>query len=273
MTKKTFLWVFTAALVGLGLGVYVGVEYRASPSGPAVPPEQSATLAEVVALREEVERLRKALEGQQVANAAVTTGDGTAAPGKSSPAAWSLLADLQQRKLATPRITFVTESGKLTDAFANLFALDAAERAALQRVLDQASDQLADLQRRNATVARGDDGSVSITIKSFAVEGGAVYDQLMKGFAQTLGADRNAAFVKLGSEQVERALGRFGAPDYVYTFKSRPTPDGRSFEVSEKHKLPQENGTSNSSYRSWAEVQNRLGPVARLVPPDFAPPE
>ena len=102
-----------------------------------------------------------------------------------------------------------------------------------------------------------------------------VYDELMKGFAQTLGPDRNASFVKLGGEQVERALGRFGAPDYVYTFKSRPNPapHGSTYEVSEQHKLPIENGTSNSSYRDWAEVQNRLGPVARLVPPDFAPPQ
>lgn len=260
-------------LAGFGLGAYIGVEYGAN-RRPAIATPAPPAAGEVTALRDEVARLRKALERQPHAPAAASARDDSATPGKAPPPVWNVLADLQQRKLATPAITFVTGAGKLTDAFASLFALDSAERATLQQVLDRASDQLADLQRQNATIARGNDDSVTVTIKSFAAEGGVVYDQLMKDFAQTLGADRNAAFVRLGSEQVERALGRFGAPDYVYTFKSRSNPSGgRSYDISERHKLPQESGTSNSSYRSWTEVLNRLGPVARLVPPDFVPPE
>jgi hypothetical protein len=275
MTSKSPLTIITAILGVFGLGLYLGFEYRSRHASPVGPVTSVAPGEEIMVLRGEVALLRQKLQDQPVANAAARKTSESATAGKPAPAAWNLLADLQQRKLATPGITFVSGSGKLTDAFATLFSLNEAERTALQRGLDQACDQLADLQRTNATTTRGDDGSVTIAIKSFAVEGGRVYDQLMKGFAQTLGAERNAAFVKLGGEQVERALGRFGAPEYVYTFKTKPNPimGGSTYEVAERHKLPHESGSSNSSYRNWAELQNRLGPVSRLLPPDFARPE
>ena len=262
-----------ALLVGFTVGVYAGIEY----SGHRHPKAASATsrspTGETVRPQHDEARLPRAPAIEEGSDAGSRSVRESVAADKAPPA-WKVLADLQQRKLATPAITFVSGSGQLTDAFASLFSLTDVERSRLQKDLDRATDQLADLQRRHATTVRGDDGTVTITIKSFAVEGGAVYDELMKGFAQTLGDERNGSFVKLGGEQVERAFGRFGAPDYVYTFKRRPNPSsgGNAYEVSERHKLPLEHGTSNSSYRSWTELQNRMGPVTRLLPPDFAVP-
>jgi hypothetical protein len=101
--------------------------------------------------------------------------------------------------------------GKLTDTMGTLFGLNGSERVSLQFALDDACQRLGKLERENAAVTRGDDGSVIIAIEPFATSGGAVYDDLMRAFAQTLGAERYAAFARLGAEQVERALGDLGA--------------------------------------------------------------
>ena len=68
-------------------------------------------------------------------------------------------------------------------------------------------------------------------------------------------------------------MGRFGAPEQTITITYKPNANGGVFDVREKFKLPQENGASSGNYRTIEDIENRLGPVMRLLPADFGPPK
>ena len=91
----------------------------------------------------------------------------------------------------------------------------------------------------------------------------------MSAFAATLGTERNAAFVALGSSQLEEALGNFGAVQETISITDNASgapgsPPG--YTVVDSRDLPNHMQMSlASTYPSLDEVTARW-PIAPLVP-------
>jgi hypothetical protein len=167
-------------------------------------------------------------------------------------------------------MSYVDRQRKLTPAFVELFALTPSEEVALQQSLDRARDRLGDLERENATVAQNTDGAVVLSVKPFPEEGGAAYDELVKSFAETLGPERNVAFLTLGVQQVERAFSQFGAAQRTITISADVAPNGNiGYRVAEVQKLAAGHNSSTSHFRNFQEAAKYLGTLERLLPPDF----
>lgn len=272
LTKVTSI--AAGAIATLGLGAFLGIQYEGrKPSGmeiktvAAMGPQSDMAVLQIEnrQLQQEIAQLRAVRAGQ--ANRAPAT---KPADTLSPLDRLRVLADLQQRNLAYFSQIFVERNGRLTRAFTELFDLSTPQRDSLQRAIDSARQRLTALERAHATVSRAKTGEVVIEIDAFPKEGGVVYDELMQAFAQTLGKERNAAYLVLGAEQVERALGRFGAVDFRATVSHQKEAGADSYTVKLEHKLPGELGTSTSGFRSIKDIEESLGSFVQLLPADFS---
>ena len=264
----------TGLLAAIGLGAFLGVQFQ-----PAFPPRAAETRAAVGGadldalrnLRAENLRLNAELARRtDRASSAVSTAASTAA--LTAVDQLRVLADLSKRRLLTPMVrTFsYKEAGALSPAFAELFALTPPERAALQSAVDRARERMASLELENAAVERATNGDVVITMRPFPQAGGAVYDEMIKAFAETLGPDRQSAFLSLAAKEVEKSLGWFGTAERALTFSQAATPSGETqFNVQAQHKLPTESGSQSSSFKTFDEMAAAVGTPARLLPKDF----
>jgi hypothetical protein len=260
-----------AIIAAVSIGAYLGLRYEKRVQATSAANHAMAQGAEVATLRAENQRLKSDLASSRAAIRQELGARETATTGSTSALdQLRVLASLQKRKLATTTMTYVDRQGKLAPGFIELFALTLAEQRALQQSIDGVRGRLADLERENATVTRNEKGQVVIAVKPFPEAGGVAYDALVKSFADTLGADRYAAFLGLGVEQVERTLGRFGAAQRTITVSESSAGDGKvHYTVMEAHKLPQESGNSSSGFRNFQEMTNHLGTLEQLLPPDF----
>jgi hypothetical protein len=260
-----------AVIAAIGFGAYLGIRYEKRMQVTSTPDRAMAQSAEAATLRAENQRLKMEMAPSRPATSkALDSRETTAPAGGPGLDQLRVLASLQKRKLAATTMAYVDRQGKLTPAFVELFALTSVEQQALQQSVDRARDRLAELERENATVTRNEKGEVVIAVKPFPEAGGAAYDALVKSFADTLGADRHAAFLGLGVEQVEKTLCRFGAAQRTTTISQNVAADGKAYyTVLEAHKLPQESGNSNSAFRSFEEMTKHMGTLERLLPPDF----
>ncbi len=263
------------AVAALAVGVYLGTQ-RPGRNGETVATSSArAAGSSDAALREENRRLRDDVARLSAERPTLPATRGGATPGteerRSALDRLRVLTDLQQRKLAKSEMDFVT-GGKLTPAFGELFATTPAEQETLQRELDVARDTLAELERANAIVSPQPNGDVIVAVKAFPETGGQLYDALLKTFAETLGPERYNAFLALGVEQVEKSLGRFGAPQRTITFSRTVAADNSvSYAMHESLKLPRENGNYTSDFKSFADLAQQAGPIVKLLPPTFAP--
>jgi hypothetical protein len=184
-----------------------------------------------------------------------------------------VLTELQKNQLVSSEIAaFTTSEAKLTPAFADLFALTPTEQEALQRSIDTARDRLAELERENSTVSRTANGDVMIEVKPFPAAGGAVYDAVMKTFAETLNPERFSAFATLGAEQVEKALGRFGLPERKLVFSRKAGGSGDvSYTLRENYSTPREHSQYSSDFKTFEEMRAQTGTITHLLPADFMP--
>jgi len=263
------------ALAALAMGIYLGRSYenkvRAFDSTLNTESKMAFLLEENRRLTEQSAHVRS-LESSTPKETRDADSERARATVSADNGQWRLLADLQKKKLVDSRITFVKPNGNLNEAFASLFALTPGEQDDLQRSLQQTSEKVADLERQNATVTRDHEGNVKIAIKAFASAGGALYDDLIKSFAETLGPERNAAFLTLGADQVEKAFARFGAEDRTLGVSYDPTAHNQigAYSLLEEIKVSsQESSTSNGEYRTLHDVVERIGTAANLLPPDF----
>jgi hypothetical protein len=153
-----------------------------------------------------------------------------------------------------------------------LFALTTSEHLALQRALDSAQGTLGELERAHATVTPQANGDVVVAVAAFPAAGGQVYDAVLKTFADTLGPERYRAFVALGAEEMEKALGRFGTPQRTITFSRIVGADKVvRYAMREELKLPQERGNYTSEFKTYEELAQQGGAMVKLLPPTFAP--
>lgn len=232
----------------------------AQPAGPRLV-DQAAAVAQRRGEREAAAAQKSAV-GRPLGNPA-------GAPSPASIESLRTLADLKNRNLANIDIAFVMPNGQLSPNFAGLFGLTNDERTTLQHSVDRARERMAAAEQANATVAREPGGDVVIKIGSFAQEGGAVYDDLMKSFADTLGPDRNAVFQVLGGARVESSLGFFGAAERTVSFSVEGSDAQKRYKVSIRRNRPGESGTSTSSFDSLQKASDWAGTVSRLIPADF----
>jgi hypothetical protein len=186
-----------------------------------------------------------------------------------------VLVEFQQGKMVRPSLTFFDRQGKLNDSFASLFALTPVERARLEESILEARQKLAKLEHSNSTISRDEKGSFVVAVQPFPAEGGKVYDEVMQAFSNVLGPDRNDAFRKIGAEQFEITLGRFGAAERTYTFgydlSERP---GQPYTFQDKVEQRSPGGglsgnTNNTRFRTYEELAARVGPIISILPPDF----
>jgi RNA polymerase sigma factor (sigma-70 family) len=188
-----------------------------------------------------------------------------------------ILADLQQRGVLNARITLVSPNGQLGKDFVNLFGLTPAEQATLQQSLDSTRAQLINLQLANATMSKNDKGQYVIAVKPFG-EGSGLYDPLLSSFSQTLGPDRNAAFLTLGADQLERVFGHFGAENKTVIIGPNPeandpnhyqVTDHSVYKTRDAHGHGTDDSSSTTTVRDRDAVVQRFGALAKLLPPDF----
>ena len=268
------------AVVGLlGGGVYVANDGRlaAERELAATTIASARQVREVAALRAENEKLRAEIRAQAegaATKAADLAGAGQAA--RSQAEQFRVLTDLHNRKVL--RLSYgmqgMDQQGKISDAFAALFALTSDERDTLQQAIDHARQRLGALAAANTTVQRESENCVVVRIAPFA-GGGDAYDQLMDDFSRTLGPGRNTAFQTLAADQVERSLGSFGAETRTLTFTRNPLDQdarGKKPAYTLQDKRVRGEGTTNEGILRFSDLRAlnvQYGVFAKLLPPDF----
>jgi hypothetical protein len=276
MTTGKLITGIAGVAAALVVGTYVGAQRENEPS-ESVASSAGLNRPDDSPLREENRQLRNDLARITAEHAALVRTQGRSHDTEARRDAIDrlrILTDLHRRKLAKSEMDFVAFGTKLTAAFSELFAVTPTEQETLQRSLDSSREMLGELERANATVSPQPNGDVIVTVRAFPESGGQLYDALLKTFAETLGPERYSAFLALGVEQVEKSLGRFGAPQRTITF-SRVTAGDNSvhYSMRENLRLPKENGNYTSDFKNFHDLAQQAGTIVKLLPVDFTPRE
>lgn len=172
------------------------------------------------------------------------------------------LAAAQRDKLATVRVPITTNErdSKLSEAFVKLFALTEPERQTLQNALEHARHDV-DQMANSSVAVKEDAGSLVFVMKPF--DGGAdVYDRLMDVFAQTLGPERNAAFVALQADQLSRSFNGFGAEERTVTLTRDAATNGATYAVHDDRRSSQMRSVGTSNVPNLEALAERYPMVA-----------
>jgi hypothetical protein len=156
------------------------------------------------------------------------------AAAKAPPTPWELMRSISRDKSASVHLApFDFKTGKLSEGFAEIFALSVQEKDLLERAVEEAHRELALLMVRNAT-AEIVDGKVTLTVRPFS-EGAEVRTRLLETFANTLGPDRFEVLDAniRNSTDLNQAFGGFGVGGVAGTIIRVPTADysGSQFRV------------------------------------------
>ena len=234
-TTKTSTWLAAAvALAALGIyGRRQGLE-----AASAARLELARNREKISALDAEDQRLSVANDDLRTKLKARTQSAASAqstAAAKAAQPPWELMRTITRDKLANVNLTpFDNKTGKLSEGFADIFALSQQERDSLERAVADAHRGLALLMVKNAT-ANTIDGKVTLTVRPFD-EGAEVRTRLLETFANTLGPDRFEvldANIRNGTD-LNQAFGGFGVGGVAGTIIRVPTGDdsGSQFRVS-----------------------------------------
>ena len=261
-----------ATIAAVGIGAWLSGSRRDDIHTDA----RSATVAlagtEITALREENLRLRDELSRRSSAGERSSAAAGSTTRASTSVVdTLRVLIDLRRRKLANLEFEFVGEGARLEPAFVELFALSPTEVTTLQGTLDATRERIASLIRENTSVGRAPNGDVTIAVKPFPEAGGNAYDAMLKTFKDTLGAERHNAFLALGAEQAEKMFG-FGTSERAVNLSREGVGSELRYRI---HDRTRDGPQSNSNYVSDRLTLERflreIGPLADLLPSDFAP--
>ncbi len=272
-TQKSI--VVAALAAAIGGGIYQAHGIRGQSAQIAAFERQSASWDEQVrSLRAERDAAsaRSAAAGR-AASKAVSSAGGAGAAAEIDPGArLKILEDLQKRNILNSKMTFIEPTGGLSSSFVELFSLTAEEQAALQKAVDDARKQIGALMVANAAVHSNGDNNIVIDVKP--MEGGpAVGDSVMNAFATILGPDRNSSFVALGANQLEEALGSFGAEQETLSITDNtaiPAPNGDGgYTVVDTRNLPNHMTMSLASNYPNLDAVVARWPIAPLIPKKF----
>jgi RNA polymerase sigma factor (sigma-70 family) len=278
MTKVQFGVASALLILAVGSAVYEAGEARSANVALAAANRARDDLS----ARLQISDQRVAEESTRVAQApqaatppapAVSASAGT----RGLSAQWRAMADLQKRGVLNAKMTLVSKTGQLGNDFVDLFGLTPTEQATLQQALDRARVQLANLQLANATLSRNDKGGYVIAVQPFT-EGLGIYDQVLDAFSNTLGPDRNAAFLTLEADQLEKVLGHFGGEIKTVTIGRNTQPGAKNqyeatdrslYRLKDAHGETVDDSSNTTDYRDRAAVVDRFGALTQLLPPDF----
>jgi hypothetical protein len=234
-TTKTIAIVATA--VAVGIGAY-WLEHERGLAGPlATKAELARTLQENRRLQAEIARL--AVENGRLANQRPAPELGKVAPDLAAISAANTygplerlhtLIEFQQKELAHVTMgLFNARTSKLDQNFAEIFNLTPAEMDTLQNAIDQAHQQAGQLMAANATVTRRADGTVVVSVPPLDA-GASIQKGLMDAFEQTLGPERDQAFLALVQSKIQNPiqneLGGFGTKQLTITLTYIASPGG-----------------------------------------------
>lgn len=262
------------AIAAVGIGAWLSGPRRDEAHTGARPTAVALTGAEITALREENHRLRDELSRQSGTRERGGAASAERTAGAANPAVDTLrvLVDLRQRKLANLEVEFVSEEARLEPAFVELFALSPTEVEALQGALDATRERVATLIRENSSIGRAPNGDVMIAVKPFPEAGGTAYDAMLKTFTDTLGAERYNAFLALGAEQAEKLFGRFGTSERTISLSREGFGSEQRYRINDRTRHGPQNNSNYVSDRLTPErFLREIGPLADLLPSDFAP--
>ena len=254
-------WVIVAALGGFSLGRV----WQHDDSGAKSVVASIDTTRKVEQLQVENQRLQA--ENTSLAKAKTEL----AASAKESPSSAAstlqqlgILAAAQKEKTITVRLPVVGRDGNLAAGFAKLFGLSDAEQQTLQGALNHARQQIDQLSA-STTTAKRDGNTLVVAVSPF--DGGSdVYDGLMEAFAQTLGTERNAAFVTLQGDQLSGAFNAFGAEQRTMTVSLEAGLDGApKIAVRDQRKAPNSSMVNVSQVATAAELAQRYPALAPYV--------
>jgi hypothetical protein len=186
-----------------------------------------------------------------------------------------MLAELKDQGLANIAVQVINKgNGKLQARFVELFNVTPAEKTALDQAVEQARQQTGQLLAAHASVSRRADGAVVISVAP-TDDGNAIQESLMNAFAQTLGPERNAAFVALqgdGAIRLGGALGEFGTQPRTVTLSRATSPDGAKPTITLLDEQQASNGggtASTTSVPDAASIPANLRWAVPLLPQDF----
>jgi hypothetical protein len=262
------------AIAAIGLGAFFGATYP-SRSRAAARTSSLTADAEIAALRAENRRLQAELARARAPRTEATKAQAVETAAERAPSDYSalrVLLELRRRKLGNVEFEFFGDGAGLEPAFMELFGISGTERGALQAAIDTARRKIDALTRENMNVSRTANGGVAIAIRPFPEAGGAVYDAMLKTFADTLGSERYTAFLALGAEQVEKKLGRFGTTERTILL-SRDTTGGEvTYRIDDhSHWSDHDNSNYTSLPMSAEQLAREMGVLAEALPPDFVP--
>jgi len=273
MSTTKLLLGTVGAIVVFGVAAFVG-GHSLTMGGSTVHERATTESEELARLRGENGQLKEQLHQiRSTQSSAASSKDVMSSSGSmdasAAPKKWALLAELYKQKLMTSRLSFVDNAGTLNPAIASVFDLTPDEHATLSQAIGAAREKLETLERANATVTRQPDGNVVIEIKPFPAAGGPVYDELMASISQALGPDRNEAFMTICADQVEKALGSFGATERKVTITSQPDSKHSRYLATDERIAPGNHSKNTSNYSNRDALLSQVGTITKLLPSDF----
>lgn len=258
------------AVALFGVGTLVGGSlFR--PSEPVVRPTVEQLRTDNAALWREAEQWRARAASAEAARSGRHESPAVTAPTDDIHATrdkWKLVTELHRSRLLKGSLAFIDGAGRLHAGVASLFDLTPNEQKTLQHFVDRARERMEALELSRATITQTSPDTFAIALEPFPREGGVVYDELMQGLANTLGPERNGAFVTLAGEDLERAFGLFGAAKRTVTV-TRRSGENSDYFAWDKVTTEGSNWNNSSNYKSRDDLLARLGTITKLLPPDF----
>jgi len=183
-----------------------------------------------------------------------------------APSVAVVLADLTKRGGVRASVQFLGKSDEVSDSFAELFALSASERSALDQAVRSCRRELVALVEEHSRVVQLESGTVEISVDPFEAVGGRLYDSLIASIGQVLGAERAIAFSRLTGSQLDDAFGDFGAAARKLTITPAKTSEGIvTFEVFDRSDRGIEQSTSSRHYKDIHELARHNPNFAKIL--------
>eukprot|EP01012_Entosiphon_sulcatum_P061441 TRINITY_DN87015_c0_g1_i1.p1 TRINITY_DN87015_c0_g1~~TRINITY_DN87015_c0_g1_i1.p1 ORF type:complete len:280 (-),score=15.95 TRINITY_DN87015_c0_g1_i1:306-1088(-) len=195
----------------------------------------------------------------------------TAVKGAGRLDALRVLLDLKRRGLFTPELRLMGGYRVITSQFVDLFELSKDEAETLRQSIRDTGNSLYALESRNTEVTREPGGDVKIVIAPFPEEGGAIYDEMRRTFADTLGPERFEAFMALGAAGMESALRDFGILRITRVVSRELSTGGEMrYRLRSVTNAPPDRDTSYvTGWMSRKQLEDSLGPMIELLPAGF----
>lgn len=158
----------------------------------------------------------------------------------------------------------LNRDGQLPPEFATLFELPPEKFEALQKAIEMLRQRAGEIAVAKTTAQRTETGAVVMEVKA-AVDAPAVREQLRNAFTEVIGVEGVAAYEGLRVGVFDMMSRSFGLGDRTMTVERK----GAIYRVREVSG----NGRGGVSTDQWHTVEQTLGPLAKLVPPDLYKPE